>query len=67
MRAVIEDTGWKTCCRGNGSCPQVSLVVVKGTPIVFIKDDVGDSVRMTKEQFDIAVEQVNSLCDETVK
>lgn len=61
MSGLIEKEDWETCCRGRG-CPQINITLNKeNVPIVRIKDDYGDSVKMTKEQFDDIVATIPKL------
>jgi len=55
------DLNWKMCCRGSGNCPEVSVTSIKEIITVFIKDDAGDSVRLTLDQLDSINIQVASI------
>lgn len=47
-------SGWTTCCRGRKSaCPELKIE----DDSIFIKDDYGQIVRMTLEEFEIVVER----------
>lgn len=63
MINYLDNNNWTTCCRGSGGCPKVALVNDGETLIVLIKDDNGNSVKMTKEQFDSVVEIISSKCE----
>ena len=42
-----KDKRWVKCCRGRNCCPEVAL----DGDDVFIRDDDGNIVKMTREQF----------------
>jgi hypothetical protein len=47
-------SGWTTCCRGRKSaCPQLKIE----EDFILIKDDYGQIVRMTLEEFEAVVER----------
>ena len=58
--STVVDTNWTTCCRGSGNCPQVSLIRNGAVVNVLIKDDAGDSVRLTLDQYDLVHEQIEA-------